>query len=83
MKFQSKYSVIISCLLSYIIGLVGWNTGINGFGILALLPGLWLNAGSRLSCFFVMLCYYIGATHELFYGAEAYFRDSAAMSSFL
>jgi hypothetical protein len=77
------YSVIISCLLSYIIGLVGWNTGINGFGILALLPGLWLNAGSRLSCFFVILCYYIGATHELFYGAEAYFTDSAVMSSIL
>lgn len=83
MTYQNLYSAIISCLLGYIIGLVGWNSGINGFGVLAILPCLWLNAKSRLSCYFLILCYYIGASHELFYGAEAYFKDRTVLSSLL
>lgn len=83
MNKQDTYSVIISCLLSYITGLLAWNTGINGFGILAILPSLWLNTKSRLSSFFVICSYYIGSTHELFYGAEAYFGDNPALSSCL
>jgi hypothetical protein len=31
----------------------------------------------------MILCYYIGSTHELFYGAEVYFKDKSVLSSLL
>jgi len=76
-------SLAAACCASFMIGLIGWNTGINGFYLLAFLPCLWVAARYRLHVFFIMLAYYAGASHDLLRGAENYFGQDTIKAYFL
>lgn len=74
--------MITKCSLYFLVGLIAWNTGILGFGLLLFIPYLWVNNSSRLSTFLTMSAYYAGATSQLLAGAENYFAQGI-MGSFV
>lgn len=77
------YSLCAASCAAFLIGLIGWNTGVYGFAVLIFIPVLWASARNRLAVFLIMLIYYAGASHELLHGAREYFGQGEVKSIIL